>query len=128
MADEKIILHEPVDIPEGFASEAEEGAFWDRVELADDYPKLPIPPDQDIPPGPDRDHLPAVELRALRQQTRLTQHELSGALGVSPATINRWERGRTPVAPARMVRLALERIIDRRCGNVKRTTQAEYAH
>src|SRR5579871_4085761 len=112
----KIILHEPVDIPEGFASEAEEAAFWDRVELADDYPKLPIPPDQDIPPGPDRDHLPATELRALRQQLGRTQGELAYALGVSPATIGRWERGCTPVRPARMVRLALERLIERRSG------------
>ena len=110
MAAKRILLHEPVNIPEGFASEAEEAAFWDRVELADDFPRLDMPPELDVPPDLSRVELPAAELRSWRRRLGLTQHDLDATLGLPRGTIACWERGRAPVSPMPMVRLALERI------------------
>ncbi len=111
MSQETIVIHAPGDIPQ-FTSDAEEAGFWDHAEFADDFPRYPVPPDLEIPVDPYRYCLPGDALRSMRQQAGLTQEELARALGITPATVSRWERGKSTVRPAPMVRLALERLIE----------------
>lgn len=51
-----------------------------------------------------------TDLRTSRQALGLTQQGLAEALGVSPNTIARWERGEMAVQHPAIVRLALERL------------------
>ncbi len=46
-------------------------------------------------------------VKKLRKQLGLSQEELAHALGVSFATVNRWENGKT--APSKLARLQLDR-------------------
>jgi len=41
-----------------------------------------------------------------REKLSLTQHTVATVLGVSRALVQRWERGRCPVAPGHVARLA----------------------
>lgn len=50
------------------------------------------------------DHLPAAELRALRESLSLTPTSAAASIGVSSRTWQRWEAGERPM-PAPMVRL-----------------------
>ena len=43
----------------------------------------------------------SVNVRAVRQKTKMTQEEFSAAFGISLGTLRHWERGdRTPQGPA----------------------------
>lgn len=42
----------------------------------------------------------STQVKAVRQQLKLSQDELAQALGVSFATVNRWENGKT--APSKL--------------------------
>jgi transcriptional regulator with XRE-family HTH domain len=48
-----------------------------------------------------------TELRRLRRQLRLTQHELAEALGVRMMTVSRWETGLNPIPPLAVTALTL---------------------
>ena len=50
------------------------------------------------PPGGDPAEPPAARLRQLRAQRGLSQEQLAHLLGVSFATVNRWETGRTQMS------------------------------
>lgn len=39
------------------------------------------------------------ELKTIRGNLKMTQHQLSQLLGVHPITVSKWERGRIPVPP-----------------------------
>jgi transcriptional regulator with XRE-family HTH domain len=66
--------------------------------------------------GTDRDALAGEELRAWRTLLGMTQRELAAALGVTPNTVARWERGELRVARPAMVRAALTLLANRRKG------------
>ncbi len=51
-----------------------------------------------------------AEIREARARLGLTQVQLADALGVSPNTLARWERGEIPPVHPTMLRLALERL------------------
>ena len=50
------------------------------------------------PPGAGPAEPPAARLRQLRAQRGLSQEQLAHLLGVSFATVNRWETGRTQMS------------------------------
>ena len=50
------------------------------------------------PPGGGPAEPPAARLRQLRAQRGLSQEQLAHLLGVSFATVNRWETGRTQMS------------------------------
>ena len=56
-------------------------------------------------------HIPAaVDVAAIRRRTGLSQAAFSRRIGVSPATLRNWERGRrAPEGPARVLLAMLER-------------------
>jgi len=68
------------------------------VELQDGYeaPLVPV-----LPPGADLS-APALDVRALRNRSQLTQVQFAERLGVPLETIRNWEQGkRAPRGPAR---------------------------
>ncbi|MHB8575864.1 MAG: helix-turn-helix domain-containing protein [Dehalococcoidia bacterium] len=108
---DRIVLDGPVNISEGFASEAEEAAFWDNVDFSPAFlaNPSPIPPELYVPVDA-REEVTPEELRATRRRLRLSQTALGAELGVPQNTISRWELGLVPISHARMLRLALERL------------------
>jgi putative transcriptional regulator len=48
----------------------------------------------------------STQVKAVRQQLKLSQDELAQALGVSFATVNRWENGKT--APSKLAQRQFE--------------------
>jgi DNA-binding transcriptional regulator YiaG len=46
------------------------------------------------------------QVKGIRQQLELSQEELAHALGVSFATVNRWENGKT--APSKLAQISFE--------------------
>lgn len=50
-----------------------------------------------------------ADIRAWREERGLSQADLARALGVTQATVSRWETGERP-PPLPMLRLALERL------------------
>jgi DNA-binding transcriptional regulator YiaG len=55
---------------------------------------------------------PVYDVRELRHRLGMTQERLAQYMGVSFATINRWERGRSKPSPLAMQRLRdLERML-----------------
>ncbi len=52
-----------------------------------------------------------ADLKSVRQQLGLTQAGLARALDIPVNTIARWERGEVPIRHARVLRLALERLL-----------------
>lgn len=48
----------------------------------------------------------SVQVKSVRQQLKLSQEELAQALGVSFATVNRWENGKT--APSKLAQRQFE--------------------
>jgi DNA-binding transcriptional regulator YiaG len=46
------------------------------------------------------------QVKGIRQQLGLSQEELAHALGVSFATVNRWENGKT--APSKLARISFD--------------------
>jgi putative transcriptional regulator len=48
----------------------------------------------------------AQQVKAVRKQLKLSQDELAQALGVSFATVNRWENGKT--APSKLAQRQFE--------------------
>ena len=48
----------------------------------------------------------SVQVKAVRLQLKLSQEELAQALGVSFATVNRWENGKT--APSKLAQRQFE--------------------
>jgi transcriptional regulator with XRE-family HTH domain len=56
----------------------------------------------------------ALDLRACRERLGLTQVELGQVLGVHSNTIAKWERGEQPIRHVEVVRLALERLEQKR--------------
>jgi len=57
----------------------------------------------------------AARVRELRSRTGLTQEQLAARLGVSFATVNRWENGRSSMSPA----------VRRRFGDLEQETAAQ---
>lgn len=51
-----------------------------------------------------------TDLKAQRLALGLSQRKLAEALGVSPNTVARWERGELRIAQPKMLGLALERL------------------
>jgi len=49
----------------------------------------------------------AADIRAVREARKMTQEELAGALGVTGATISRWESGLSVPRPEYMRRLSM---------------------
>jgi transcriptional regulator with XRE-family HTH domain len=65
-----------------------------RLESALDLPEGSLAPDWDLPPGPiECDY--GARVRARRRALGLSLEELAVAVGVSPATLSRFERGIT---------------------------------
>ena len=60
--------------------------------------------------APARIHAPAdVDVRALRKQLGMTQHEFSARYGISIDTLRKWERGdRRPEGPARVLLMVIK--------------------
>jgi predicted ATPase/DNA-binding CsgD family transcriptional regulator/transcriptional regulator with XRE-family HTH domain len=54
--------------------------------------------------------LPPEELRARRTALALTQTQLAAALGATPKTVGRWERGELQISDPSSVRLVFERL------------------
>jgi putative transcriptional regulator len=64
-----------------------------------------------LPPKPTEPEYSSEQIRALRERWELSQAELAGKLKVSPATIRRWEVGKTrPQGPV----LVLLDLMDRK--------------
>ncbi len=55
-----------------------------------------------------------ADLRAWRIRLGMTQPELAAALSVGRNTVTRWERSLAPIGNPGMLRLALERLEQRR--------------
>jgi putative transcriptional regulator len=49
----------------------------------------------------------AVTVKKLRKKLRLTQEQFAQKLGVSFATINRWENGKHKLSPLAQIRLRM---------------------
>ncbi len=49
-----------------------------------------------------------VDIRELRRNLRMTQEEFAHTLGITVATVNRWENGHAK--PSKLARRALERL------------------
>ena len=63
---------------------------------------------------------PAIDVRAVRRKTRLTQAEFARRFGFPVGTLRNWEQGiRTPQGPAR----ALLRVIDQEPETVMRVLE-----
>lgn len=52
----------------------------------------------------------ACKIKSLREQLRISQEDLAKALGVSFATVNRWENNKTQ--PSKLARKQLEQFIN----------------
>ena len=50
-----------------------------------------------------------VTIRDLRRNMRMTQEELAHTLGITVATVNRWENGHAK--PSKLARKAIERLV-----------------
>ena len=53
-----------------------------------------------------------VSIRDLRWNLRMTQEELAHTLGITVATVNRWENGHAK--PSKLARKAIERLVQYR--------------
>ena len=51
-------------------------------------------------------------IRDLRHNLRMTQEELAQTLGITVATVNRWENGHAK--PSKLARNAIERLVQHR--------------
>jgi len=49
-----------------------------------------------------------VDIRELRRNLRMTQEEFAHTLGITVATVNRWENGHA--RPSKLARRAIERL------------------
>ena len=49
-----------------------------------------------------------VDIRELRRNLRMTQEEFAHTLGITVATVNRWENGHAK--PSKLARRAIERL------------------
>ncbi|ETR75503.1 XRE family transcriptional regulator [Afipia sp. P52-10] len=79
------------------------------VEIQDGH-EAPLAPA--IPPGADLT-TPALDVRALRSRSQLTQVEFAARLGVPLETIRNWEQGkREPRGPARALLTLIARAPD----------------
>jgi putative transcriptional regulator len=53
-----------------------------------------------------------VSIRELRRNLRMTQEEFAHTLGITVATVNRWENGHAK--PSKLARRAIERLVQYR--------------
>ena len=109
----KHVLSGPVNIPEGFPSEADEVTFWQHAELSDAFVRNGRRvPDHRLPPVRATSTVPmnAEQLRRWRTRLGLSQTALGELLDVPQNTISRWELGQLPIEHGKMLRLALERL------------------
>jgi putative transcriptional regulator len=53
-----------------------------------------------------------ASIRELRRNMRMTQEELAHTLGITVATVNRWENGHAK--PSKLARKAIERLVQYR--------------
>ncbi len=60
-----------------------------------------------------------ASIRELRRNLRMTQEEFAHTLGITVATVNRWENGHAK--PSKLARRAIERLVQYRGGSAPRT-------
>ncbi len=60
-----------------------------------------------------------ASIRDLRRNLRMTQEEFAHTLGITVATVNRWENGHAK--PSKLARRAIERLVQYRAESAPRT-------
>ncbi|RMF25786.1 MAG: helix-turn-helix domain-containing protein [Deltaproteobacteria bacterium] len=60
-----------------------------------------------------------ASIRELRRNLRMTQEEFAHTLGITVATVNRWENGHAK--PSKLARRAIERLVQYRSDATPRT-------
>ncbi len=60
-----------------------------------------------------------ASIRELRRNLRMTQEEFAHTLGITVATVNRWENGHAK--PSKLARRAIERLVQYRSDASPRT-------